>query len=63
MEIAIQVNGKLKSRITLQVDMPESEALAAAKSDEKISAAIAGMAIVKEIYVKNKLINIVVKKG
>lgn len=62
-EIAIQVNGKLKSRITLQVDMPESEALAAAKSDEKISAAIAGMAIVKEIYVKNKLINIVVKKG
>ncbi len=62
-EIAIQVNGKLKSRITLPVDMPESEALAAAKSDEKISAAIAGMAIVKEIYVKNKLINIVVKKG
>ena len=62
-EIAIQVNGKLKSRITLQVDMPESEALAAAKIDEKISAAIAGMAIVKEIYVKNKLINIVVKKG
>ncbi|HIZ16035.1 MAG TPA: leucine--tRNA ligase [Firmicutes bacterium] len=62
-EIAIQVNGKLKSRITLPVDMPESEALAAAKSDEKISAAIAGMSIVKEIYVKNKLINIVVKKG
>ena len=62
-ELAIQVNGKLKSRITLPVDMPESEALAAAKSDEKISAAIAGMSIVKEIYVKNKLINIVVKKG
>ena len=62
-EIAIQVNGKLKSRITVPVDMPESEALAAAKSDEKISAAIAGMSIVKEIYVKNKLINIVVKKG
>ena len=62
-EIAIQVNGKLKSRITLPVDMPESEALASAKSDEKISAAIAGMSIVKEIYVKNKLINIVVKKG
>lgn len=61
-EIAIQVNGKLKSRMTLPIDMPEPEALAAAKTEEKTAAAIEGMTIVKEIYVKNKLINIVVKK-
>ncbi len=62
-EIAIQVNGKLKSRITLPIDISESEALSAARSEEKTAAAIAGMTIVKEIYVKNKLVNIVVKKG
>ncbi len=62
-EIAVQVNGKIKARIVLPADVSQTEAVAAAKSDEKVAAALSGMSVVKEIYVKNKLVNIVVKKG
>ncbi|MCD7723079.1 MAG: leucine--tRNA ligase [Clostridiales bacterium] len=58
-EIAIQIMGKVRSRITVPLDMTESEVLALAKKDEKISSAIAGKTIKKEIYVKGKLVNIV----
>ena len=60
-EIAVQVNGKIKSRITIAADADQSEVISLAKQDEKTAAAIDGKNIVKEIYVKGKLVNIVVK--
>lgn len=60
-ELAVQVNGKIKSKLVLLSDVEDSIALAAAKADEKIAELIAGKTIIKEIVVKNKLVNIVVK--
>ncbi|MBR4765855.1 MAG: leucine--tRNA ligase [Clostridia bacterium] len=60
-EIAVQVNGKIKDRITVDAEISQEDALAAAKELEKVKASIEGMAIVKEFYVKGKLVNIVVK--
>ena len=58
-EIVLQIMGKVRSRITISVDMPKDEVLALAKADEKIAAAIEGKTIKKEIYVPGKLVNIV----
>ena len=60
-ELAVQINGKVRSTVKLPLDCPRDEALAAAKADERIAAAIAGKTIVKEITVPNKIINIVVR--
>ena len=61
-EIAVQINGKVRSRVTIPADSDSGQAISAAKADEKIVAAIAGMQIVKELYVPGKLVNIVIKK-
>lgn len=58
-EIVLQIMGKVRSRMTIPVDMPKDEVLALAKADEKIAAAIEGKTIKKEIYVPGKLVNIV----
>ena len=58
-EIVLQVMGKVRSRMTIPVDMPEDEVLAAAKQDAKIAELIDGKTIKKEIYVPGKLVNIV----
>ena len=60
-EIAVQVNGKLRSRINVAADVDSDGAIAAANADEKVRSAIEGKTVVKEIYVKGKLVNIVVK--
>ena len=60
-EIAVQINGKLKNTILLPINCPKDEAIAAAKADEKVAAAIEGKTIVKEIAVPNKIVNIVVR--
>ena len=60
-EIAIQVNGKLKARATIAADVSKEEAIAAAKEQENTKAAMEGKTIVKEIYVPGKIVNIVVK--
>jgi leucyl-tRNA synthetase len=60
-EIPVQINGKLRSRVTVDIDADESTVLARALADEKVKAAIAGKQIVKQIYVPGKLVNIVVK--
>ena len=60
-EIVVQVNGKMRGRLQIAVDATAETAIAAAKADEKVAAAVAGMQIVKEIYVPKKLVNIVVK--
>ena len=60
-EIVVQINGKLKSRLNVKADISAADAIAAAKADEKIAAELAGKAIIKEIYVPKKLVNIVAK--
>lgn len=60
-EIAVQVNGKVRSRISVGADIESDEAIAKAKSDEKVAAEIAGKNIIKELYVKGRLVNIVAK--
>ncbi|MGN0478301.1 MAG: leucine--tRNA ligase [Hominenteromicrobium sp.] len=60
-EIVAQVNGKVRARLQVAADIQKDDALAAAKSDAKIAAEIAGKTVVKEIFVPGKLVNIVVK--
>ena len=60
-EIAVQVNGKIKARIMIAADSDNDSAISAAKSDEKVASELAGKNIIKEIYVKGKLVNIVAK--
>ena len=56
-EIAIQVNGKLRSKLEISVDLEPAEVIALAKKDPKLE----GLNIIKEIYVKGKLVNFVAK--
>ena len=58
-EIALQVKGKVRSRIVVPIDISKEDAIELAKKDEKIAAEIAGKEIKKEIYVPGKLVNIV----
>lgn len=60
-EIAVQLNGKLRARITVATDIDREGALEAAKSDAKVADALQGKSIIKEIYVPGKLVNIVAK--
>ena len=60
-EMAVQVGGKLKGTITVPVDSDQDTVVEAAKANEKVAKAIAGMQIVKVIHVKNKLVNLIVK--
>ncbi len=60
-EIVVQINGKVKSKINIPADMEQAEVLAVAKADENIVKACEGKTVVKEIYVKGRLVNIVVK--
>ena len=55
------VGGKLKGTITVPVDSDQESVVEAAKANEKVAKAIAGMQIVKVIHVKNKLVNLIVK--
>jgi leucyl-tRNA synthetase len=60
-EIALQVNGKIQSRKVIAASLEANEAICLAKRDEKVVQAIAEKNIIKEIYVKGRLVNIVVK--
>jgi leucyl-tRNA synthetase len=60
-EIPVQVNGKLRSRIVVPADASEEFVLERALADEKVQTAIAGKQIVKRIYVPGKMVNLVVK--
>ncbi len=60
-EIAIQINGKIKARVDVDTDISPEDAIAAAKEQNAVTKAIEGKTIVKELYVKGKLVNIVVK--
>ncbi|MDE6598542.1 MAG: leucine--tRNA ligase [Oscillospiraceae bacterium] len=60
-EVAVQVNGKIKAKINIPADAEQDEVLGLAKADSAVAAAMDGKTIVKEIYVKGRLVNIVVK--
>ena len=60
-EVAVQINGKLKTRINIAAESSQEEAIAAAKADEKIISELEGKTIIKELYVKGRLVNIVAK--
>lgn len=60
-EIVVQINGKIRARLSVLTDIESDKAIALAKKDEGIAAALEGKNIIKEIYVKGKLVNIVAK--
>ena len=60
-EIAVQVNGKLRSTVKVPADCDDETVIAAACADEKIQKQLQGMKIVKSIVVKNKLVNLILK--
>ena len=60
MEIAVQVNGRLRGRLLVPPSLTESEALARARADLKVAAHLEGRSVRKTIYLQGKLLNIVV---
>ena len=60
-EIAVQVNGKLRSTVIIPVNAEDEAVIAAACADEKIKRQMEGMQLVKTIVVKNKLVNLILK--
>jgi leucyl-tRNA synthetase len=60
-EIAIQVNGKIRSRIVVPADAEEAQVRELALADDKVKAALAGKEVVKVLVVKGRLVNIAVK--
>ena len=60
-EIAVQVSGKIKARLMIPTDSIEEAVKALVMADANVQAALAGKTVIKEIYVKGKLYNIVAK--
>ena len=60
-EIVVQVNGKIKTKLNIPVESEKNAVLDMAKADANVAKAIENMNIIKEIYVSNKLVNLVVK--
>ena len=60
-EIAVQVNGKVRARLQVAADISKEDAISAAKAEPKIAAELEGKRIVKEICVPGKLVNLVAK--
>ncbi len=60
-EIAVQVNGKLRSTVKVPADCDDETVIAAACADEKVQKQMQGMTLVKSIVVKNKLVNLILK--
>ncbi|MCD8188321.1 MAG: leucine--tRNA ligase [Ruminococcus sp.] len=60
-EIVVQVNGKLKAKFMVASDAEKDAVISMALEDEKVRETISGKNIIKQIYVPNKLVNIVAK--
>ena len=60
--IPIQINGKRRSEITISVELSKDEVVKKAKVDDKIASYLKNTKIIKEIYIKGKILNIVIKK-
>ena len=61
--VAVQINGKLRAAVRMPRDCENADMIAAAKADPKIAAALEGVSIVREIAVRNKIVNFVVRPG
>lgn len=59
--IAVQINGKVKATIEINLNETKEEALNKAKANERIRQLIANKNIIKEIYVPNKIVNLVIR--
>ncbi len=59
--IVVQINGKVRAKIQAAIDLPQEEVREVVFADQKVKNYTDGKTIVKEIYVKNKIYNIVVK--
>ena len=60
--IPIQINGKRRAEILISANESESEVISKAKSDDKIASYLKNTTIIKEIYIKGKILNIVIKQ-
>ena len=60
-ELAVQINGKVRGKVTLPADADRDTALAAVRADGRLGALLEGKTVVKEIVVPGKIINIVVR--
>lgn len=60
-ELAVQINGKVRGKVTLPADADRDTALATVRADERLGALLEGKTVVKEIVVPGKIINIVVR--
>ncbi len=60
-DFAVQVNGKLKGTVSMPTDSEETAVVEAALTVEKVRKATEGMKVVKTIFVKNRLVNLIVK--
>lgn len=60
-EIVVQVCGKIRAKLNVPAEISAEDAIALAKAEERVAAEIAGKTVVKELYVKGKLVNIVAK--
>ena len=60
-EIAVQINGKVRARIEISPDITSADALALSKEQPAVKEAISGKTILKELYVPGRIVNIVVK--
>lgn len=61
-EIAVQVNGKLKGKLVIPNGADEATVFAQAEADENVSGFMKDPGLIKKIYVKNKILNLVIKK-
>lgn len=59
-EIVIQVNGKIKARLLVEKDLPRDDVIKLSRENNSVNQAIKDKKIIKEIYIPNKLLNIVV---
>ena len=60
-EIVVQINGKVRAKLEIPADAEKDAVLAQAAAEPKVSEAIAGKTIIKQIYVPKKLVNFVAK--
>ena len=60
-QLAVQVNGKLRSNIVVPADADNEAIIAAAQADPKVQKFTEGMALVKTIVVPKRLVNLIVK--
>ena len=61
LEIVVQVNGKIKAKLIIEAGCEKAKVIELARQNDSVLEALEGMEVLKEIYVENKLVNIVVK--